>query len=819
VLPIICYCPSVTRTAALAGVRVVEVGDHPAASFAARLLGDLGADVVRVEPAPAAATTPAGPEARTQDGMRQVLHWGKRSVRPDGGRAGLQRTADVVMVGPADGEPAPHGWTEVQVREHNPRAVLVYVTDFGRNGPYADWRGTDLVVQAMSGMMALSGSAGREPLKHGLSTSTYAAGLNAAYAAVAALLSAERTGHGVVVDVAVRDCLASELVMNNAFHAFAGVVQGRAPRSGDPLDGHPVSGGQGYVSLQTSARQPVARFAGFFDDPRLEDADYATPERRVANSAALTTILVEHLAEEAPRDVFTRGSDEGMVLGFVQTAGDMLTCPHLRHRGALADVAGWRLPAELAVLSRTPSRVRGPAPAPGAHTDEVLAETTRPDPVAAAVRRPPAHGALSGGPLAGLRVLDLSVIFAVPYLGGLLADLGADVVKVEAPHRVDQTRTDWGGYFDNDPGDEPWNRSGTYQVVNRGKRSLALDLSAPAGRDVFRALVAEVDVVIDNFTPRVMRGWGLTPDALAELNPGLVTLSNTGYGQTGPWSAYKAQGTTLEATMGHMAATGYPDGPPSRAGQSVPDFYACWAGLLALLAALRHRARTGEGQHVDVGMYQVGAAMMPEAFVHHQVHGTDVQRVGPRDTGAAYSAVVPARGDDRWLAVTARDEAELARLRSVVGDTGPVDDAVRRWARERDPSAAAAALQEHGVPSGPVLDAGDLAADPQLAARGFYEPVEIPALGAPRRLVGRPYTWTSEGSTVGIAGPAPGFGADTRAVLREVAGLDDAAVDALYDAGVVADRPAAPPPARPLDLELLLAEGTVTRIERPVVAT
>lgn len=794
---------------ALAEVRVVEVGNHPAASFAARLLADLGADVVRIEARNDSATGRTRP---FDAGMREYLHCGKRSLSDDDGvRADLLRSADIVMVGLPAAEVADGEWAPERVQDLAPGAVLVHVTDFGLDGPYADWSGSDLVVQAMSGMMALSGSAGREPLKHGLRTSIYAAGLNAAYASVAALLAAERTGHGVALDVAVRDCLTSELVMNNAFYAFAGLVQGRAPRVGDPLDGHPISGGRGYVSLQTSARQPIGRFAAFFGEPRLDGPEFDTPEKRVANASALAALLAEHLVLESPRDLFVRGSEEGMVLGFVQTTADMLTCPHLDARGALVDLDGWRLPGELAVLSRTPGRPGRAAPAPGQHNEELRGETR--SAAASSVVEPVDSMA---GPLSGIRVLDLSVIFAVPYLGGLLADLGAEVIKIEAPRRLDQTRTDWGGYFDNDPGDDPWNRSGTFQVVNRGKRSMALDLSVAEGRELFRRLVREADVVVDNFTPRVMRGWNLTPEVLAAINPGIITLSNTGYGQTGPWSGFKAQGTTLEATMGHMAVTGYADGPPARAGQSVPDFYACWAGLLALLAAVRHRRRTGAGQHVDVGMYQVGAAMIPEAFIHHQVHGSDVTRVGAADLDVAFSAVVAAAGRDGWLAVSARTETEVEALSAIVGSGGSLVDRLREWSAARDPLEAATVLQERGIASGPVLDAADLAVDPQLVWRSFYEQVEIPALQAPRALIGRPYRWRSAGSGVGIRAAAPNFGADTRGVLAELLGYDQATIDRLFDAGVVADRPSDPPAARALDVELLLAKGNLARVERPV---
>ena len=167
--------------------------------------------------------------------------------------------------------------------------------------------------------------------------------------------------------------------------------------------------------------------------------------------------------------------------------------------------------------------------------------------------------------------------------------------------------------------------------MNRGKRSVTLDLAQEEGRAVLRDLLADTDVLLDNFTPRVLRGWGMTADALHAAYPSLVTLSNTGYGGTGPWAAFRAQGTSLEATMGLSHLSGYAGGAPSRVGQSYPDFVACWSGLTALLAALLHRERTGEGQHIDLGMYQLGAVVMPEALLRLQADGTELTRNGNAD--------------------------------------------------------------------------------------------------------------------------------------------------------------------------------------------
>jgi len=284
-----------------------------------------------------------------------------------------------------------------------------------------------------------------------------------------------------------------------------------------------------------------------------------------------------------------------------------------------------------------------------------------------------------------------------------------------------------------------------------------------------------------------------------------VMLSNTGYGATGPWAGFRAQGTTLEATMGLSHYAGYAGGPPSKVGQSYPDFLACWSGLYAVLAALVERERSGLGQWIDLGMYQLGAVVIPEALLAAQLGMPDPVRGASAEPDARFSAVVRAAGEDRWLAVTAFTERQLAALRETVG-AGGLDE----WARVRPAEAAAAALQAAGVPAGPVLDARGLLEDPQLAHRGFYEEAECPD-GVVRPLIGRPYRWSGD---VRVRGCGPRFGEAAGWILDEVLGLDPERAARLRAHGVVAEGPVGAGAPAPLDLEVMLECGALARVDR-----
>ena len=282
-------------------------------------------------------------------------------------------------------------------------------------------------------------------------------------------------------------------------------------------------------------------------------------------------------------------------------------------------------------------------------------------------------------PLEGIRVLDSTYVFALPYAGAQLADLGAEVIKIEGPGRPDiQPRSGGlaGVFPEHDPGEDWWNRASTYNLLNRGKRSLTLDMTDPRARDLFRQLVSVSDVVMENFTPRVMRGWELDYPNLRKIKPDIILVSNTGYGHgDGPYSSYPAQATTQEATHGHCWVTGYAGDIPSKAGRSFVDFLSTWSAVFAIGAALRYRNRTGKGQWVDIGMYQAGVMFLSEYILDASVNGRDGGRIGNRHPYRAPQGCYPAQGHDQWITLSVASDAEWASLCRLMGREELAQDA------------------------------------------------------------------------------------------------------------------------------------------------
>lgn len=413
-------------------------------------------------------------------------------------------------------------------------------------------------------------------------------------------------------------------------------------------------------------------------------------------------------------------------------------------------------------------------------------------------------------PLEGIRVLDSTYVFALPYAGGHLADLGAEVIKIEGPGRPDVTRT--GGYAgsfpENEAGADWWNRPSTYNLLNRGKRSLVLDLADPRGRDLFRQLVMVSDVVMENFTPRVMRRWELDYPNLRRLKPDIIMVSNTGYGHgDGPYSGYPAQATTQEGTHGHCWVTGYPEGEPAKAGASFVDFLSTWSAIFALGAALRYRHRTGKGQWIDLAMYQAGVMFLSEYVTDAIANRREGGRIGNRHPYRAPQGCYPAQGKDQWITLSVGSDAEWQSLCDLMGraelagdprfaDTparhrnhDAIDAIIAEWTAGGDKYDLMHRLQGAGIPAGPVLTGRDIHFDPHYRSRGFLERVSFPearAVGV-RPLMGRPYKYSH--TPLSIRGPGPTFGQDNETLLRDLLGLDAAAYQQLAQDAIVATTP------------------------------
>jgi crotonobetainyl-CoA:carnitine CoA-transferase CaiB-like acyl-CoA transferase len=440
-------------------------------------------------------------------------------------------------------------------------------------------------------------------------------------------------------------------------------------------------------------------------------------------------------------------------------------------------------------------------------------------------------------PLEGVRILELGMVFVLPLAITPLAALGADVIKVEAAARPDQVR--WGPPPDNQPREDGYNHGANFQMLNRNKRGVTIDLTLPEGRALLLRLVAVCDVVAENFTPRVLRNLGLTYERLVEANPDIILLSSTGFGQTGPWHNYRAYGPNTESVDGLMELTGYPDGPPVRGGAgglgvAFTDVAGAYFGTYGILAALEYRERTGKGQWLDLSHYEAGVATIPEAVLDFEMNGRVQRRVANQHPWRAPQGVYPCAGDDAWLALSIETDEQFAALCRTIGLDGLGED--QRFStsllRRRNHDALDAlianatrpfahvaleqALQAVGVDATAVATPRDVWLDPQLRHRGFFETIPPPQ-SAPE-IGPRPHLragWRLSRTAAVSRSRAPEFGQHTDAVLQALLGLDADEVAALARSGVTATEPKRGVLARPgpMDLATMVRGGRMREVD------
>jgi len=394
---------------------------------------------------------------------------------------------------------------------------------------------------------------------------------------------------------------------------------------------------------------------------------------------------------------------------------------------------------------------------------------------------------MSEGPLTDVRVLEVGTLIAGPFCGQLFGDMGADVIKIEPPDVGDPLRS-WGR------GLPVW-----WPVIARNKRCVTLNLRLDAGQDILKKLVAQSDVLIENFRPGTMEKWGLDYAALAQINPKLIMVRVSGYGQSGPYSTRAGYGAVAEAMGGIRYVAGEPDRPPSRVGVSIGDSLAATFACVGALAALHDRERTGLGQIVDSAIYEAVLAVMESTVPEYTQAGEIRERSGAILPKTAPSNVYPTR-DGETIVMGANQDSVFARLAEAMGESALADDpkyvdhfargehqteldeAIGRWTATIDATPLLETLERHGVPAGRIYRTPEMLADPHFQARDSIVDVEHPVFKNLKMQNVFPRMSRTQGE---IRWPGPDLGAHNAEVYGDVLGLSAEELTALMDDGVV----------------------------------
>ena len=431
--------------------------------------------------------------------------------------------------------------------------------------------------------------------------------------------------------------------------------------------------------------------------------------------------------------------------------------------------------------------------------------------------------------LEGVRVVEFGQLIAIPFATKLLADMGAEVIRIESCTRLDGYRV--AGFYKNDASGEFWNRAVNFYEQNRNKKSLTLDLAQERARETLRDLIAVSDVFAENFTPRVIRNFGLEYEDLRHIRPDIIMVSSTGYGHTGPWSGFGAIGYGTEAASGLSSVTGYRDGPPTIPELPYADYTAGEHTVFAIMAALAYRAMTGRGQFIDISQTQTLSATVPEPLMDFTFNGRVQGRAGNRDDIYAPQGTYPCAGEDSWISISIRSDEEWDTLCEILNrldwrsdqrftsgaaradNHDSLDELLAQATSSWDARRLEAALQARGIPAGAVLDGKELLFDDHLNERGFFEVVEHPP-GTnipPLPYASRP--WKFDRTPGSIRRSAPTLGEHNSEVLRDILGLSEADTEAMEEAGMIGTVPVRPRATSPPSNELLLEQGRIVRFE------
>jgi crotonobetainyl-CoA:carnitine CoA-transferase CaiB-like acyl-CoA transferase len=796
-----------------------------------QILGDLGADVVLVEPPSGSRSRHTGPFYKDQPHPDRALgFWAfnrnKRSItlaldlETDRNQLlSLAAAADFLIESGAPGALAQRGLGYSALAVLNPSLIYVSISAFGQNGPKANFADSDLTVVAAGGPLLLQGDSDRAPLRITVPQAFLHASADAAAAALIAHHERLRSGLGQHIDVSAQESISVAAFSQPLVPALrtAGVKrESGGVRAGRFIARQVWPARDGYVvavlwfgpaiGAATGRLMQCVHERGFCD-ATTRDTDWMTYDARLTSGEVpvseyerLQAIVERFTRSLTKAELLKLALERSLLLAPVATIDEVVNSPHFQARGYWSSIADPEVDAEIrypgpfAKFSETPITYRRRPPRLGAHNAEVFAEWSPRAPVASSTLEKSGNGEL---PLAGLKVVDLFWAMAGPATTRVLADYGATVVKVESTRRLDTCRT-IGPYVQGQFGVET---SGLFMNLNAGKLGLTLDLGQEQGQRVFHDLVRWADVVTESFSPKAMRAWGLDYPALKQIKPEIIMVSSCLMGQTGPFSKFAGYGNLAAAISGFGNLCGWPDRPPAGPYGSYTDCVAPRFTISAILAALEYRRRTGRGQHIDLSQAEASMHFLSPAILEYTANGRVQGPNANRDYLMAPHGVYPSRGDDTWIAIACVNDEDWSTLCSLMdrkdllcdprfatvetrlSNQNELDPIVARWTQDFEGHEIEATLQSHRIPAAKVASSADMYKDPQLVFREHFVEVEYPNFG---KLPVERWPFRLSRTPGGPRRPSPTLGRDNAYVLESLLGYSVVWIRELTEDGVLA---------------------------------
>jgi crotonobetainyl-CoA:carnitine CoA-transferase CaiB-like acyl-CoA transferase len=789
-----------TDTGLLRNFRILEVGPRLASAVTGRMFAELGAEVIKVEPAGGDPARRRGPFSHDRSneggGLFVSQNVGKRIVELDLGDGesfesfkNLAREADLIVSSWHPTDSRNYSLDPASLQELNPSAVIVYITPFGLFGPSSEYTGSDLVVFHSSGLAkSLIGPVDAPettpPVRASGQQAEFISGVSAACSGMLGLFREESSNTGAVIDVSMQESLAFMDVVSLAAKSFGkpGRPRKKEAISGPNLTMLPAS--DGFIAISPREELQWKNFLKLLGDPDWgDDPRFADRELREKNAEAVIAHLSDWSRTKGKMEMFHFLQENRIPCYPLLNPSDHLDSEQLQARNyfGLVNIGKWKD----VKLPGTPYKFSGvPVGSDRKQLTEVDGSEIDWSP------RGSGSSGSSGGrpgdsnsekklPLAGVRVADLSWVIAGPTCTRYLASMGAEVVKVETSSRPDPGRA---GHL--------------HDVLGQGKLGITLNLKSEDGLVAIKKLIAGSDILVENFAPGVMERLGLGWDVLEEINPKLVMISASGTGQIGPTRAYAAYGTLLQVFTGFARHNGYPDQPTS-IGMAWADPLCGMLLAFSGVAALRSSRLTGDGQHIDFSMVEAMLSTMPEPLMEYQLTRESREPEGNDDDEFFPHSVYKALGDDSWVAIAVTSDSEWGALADVINspdnsrswdvserrDNVPsINRLIEAWAGRLLPGEAARILQEAGVSASASLSSGELVEDAHLKERGFFKALPD-RNGETRMMPTLPWLW--HGDHEPNYSRPPALGGDTKFVLKTILGYSDTEIEKMEESGAL----------------------------------
>ncbi|NML32870.1 CaiB/BaiF CoA transferase family protein [Paraburkholderia antibiotica] len=797
------------ETSSLADVRVLEIGELPAGALCARLFADFGADVLKLERPEGDRGRHVAPLIDIGGGRQEGAYFSFLNVRKRSALlerealSGLLAETDVLVDSLSPSERAELGIDHAELQAQYPQLVIAAISWFGDSGPYSTFAGSDAVVRALAGGTQLVGPVEGPPVPlHDYQTSNVG-GLTAFIAAMASIGHLERRGRRLELPV-----LDAAIALADYNVALAWAADSKDRRWGVsrfspnyPLGIYKCKEGWIGVTVVT----PV-QWRGFCSllgvDDLGRDPRFVERTGRLNNADELEARFKDRFLEKTADEWFQLALAQMLPMVVVPGMDELLVSPEFNRRNAFETVrhgsCTHEQPASPLRLQRTPPLRGGDVPLAG--NDPAQWRTASRQTPALAVG--PARA-----PLDGIRIVDLSMGWAGPLATRHFAELGAEVIKVEATQYPDW----WRGVDDRPVVFEKrlYEKSSYFNVLSRSKKGITLDLTTEEGRRLVKDLIRDADIVIDNYSAGVLPKLGLDYDQLREVNPELIMLSMPAFGTDGPWRECRAYGSTLEQASGLPSVAGRPEDPPSLVHIAYGDPIGGLHAASALLVALHHKLRTGKGQRIILSQVECMLTMVAPWVIEQSANGS-VKRMGTRHPQHAPHGMYRCAGEDAWLMVAITSDAQWLDLCAVIdrpdlaGDATlstaagrreaheRIDAAINAWTGSRTHEDAMEELQSRGVPAGVSRPPVEMLKDRHLIARDFWQYLEREFSGTQPQ-PSPPYK-DSLGALPALK-PSPLLGQFNQEILGGLLGLSDAQLKALSEKGIIGNR-AVPPELR-----------------------